>query len=296
MKLKTPTFPSRGHDRPGTPHHHTPGVLPGAAPSGVASFSPPPPATGAASSRPVSPLKKVAGGLTAPARQRNTAVMVAGLVFVILAGAIGASVAASFDDSLDVLVAAGPIAEGQAITADDFRVVQIAAAAGDIQAVAPDSIDSLIGRVAAGPIGAGSMIHPEQFVDPTQEATVIVGAALGPNQYPANGLKPGDRVRLIEVADEFDVGDDEDAGFVSGREIGLGEIVGVVRLGQADQLHFAIRVGESTANLVAQRVSQEQLSLALIDDGITIQQVEPLDPADAVVPLELDDETEEPAE
>ena len=283
MKLKTPKFPSKGH------HDVAPAPTPG-----MAQFSAPSTATGPTRitppAEPVSPLKKAAGGLAAPTRQRNAAVMIAGAAFIILAAALAASVASSFDDSIEVLVASREIVEGQPVTEQDFRTVRIAAGEGDIQAVSPDSIQDLVGRVAAGPIGEGSMIHPAQFAIASDETKVVVGAALGPDQYPATGLKPGDQVRLIEVSGRF-VGDEDN--FTSGREITVGEITDVVRLGSADALHFSIRVGESAASVVAQRVAQDRLTIALVDESLTLERVDPIAPVEPVVPLELEDESGE---
>jgi len=237
-------------------------------------------------------LRKAAGGLAAPARRKNAAVMLAGAALIIVAGALAASVAASFDDSLEVLVAAEPIAEGQEITSSDFRVVRIAAGAGDIQAVAPGAVEQLEGRIAAGPIGAGAMIHPSQFSVAATEQQLVIGAALEPNQFPATGLKPGDMVRLIEVSPR--PGRD-DSTFTAGQDIAIGEIVEVVGL-QQSKLHFSIRVSESAANVVAQRVAENRLSLALLDQSITLEQVDPLSPASPVVPLELETNEDEAGE
>ena len=291
MKLKTPKFPSKGH-------HDAP-LAPGA-PSQFAPMNMPPqpaPLTGAnlgaatgARSEPVSPLKKAASGLAAPTRQRNAAVMIAGAAFIILAAALAASVASSFDDSIEVLVASGEIVEGQTVTESNFRTVKIAAGEGDIQVVSPDSIQDLVGRVAAGPIGEGSMIHPAQFAIAGTEAKVVVGAALGPDQYPSTGLKPGDQVRLIEVVSRY--GGGEGSEFNAGREIAVGEITDVLRL-SSNALHFSIRVDESAATVVADRIAQDQLIIALVDESLTLKEIEEIIPAEPVVPLEFDDEPSE---
>jgi len=280
MKLKTPTFPRKSH-------HPEP-----AAPAPAAAAMPPtrPVATPASAASPASPLRKAAGGLVAPARQRNTAVMIVGVVFILLAAAIGASVAAAFDDSVDVLVAADSIAEGQLIQSSDFRVVQIAASAGAIEAVDPESIDDLVGRVAAGPIGEGSLVHLDQFADSVEEQQILVGASLRPNQYPANGLKPGDQVRLIAVGgtstDFLGRGDSGGA-----QEIAIGSITHVTEQATGNEIHVSIRVNESSANIVAQLISQNKITLGLVDQSIRVDRVDPLEAEDPVTPLTL-----EPAE
>jgi len=284
MKLKTPKFAAKGQNE--TRSQKAP-FAPTPQPPTMAQ-----PTQAVVSSAPVSPLKKAANGLAAPTRQRNAALMIAGAAFIVLSAAMAASVASSFDDSIEVLVASSEIAEGQPVMQDDFRAVRIAAGAGDIQAVSPASIADLVGRVAAGPIGEGSMIHPAQFAVFANEAQVVVGAALQPDQYPATGLKPGDQVRLIEVADRYGGGDDEGA-FSAGREITIGEVTDVVRLRSSDNLHFSIRVGESAASVVAQRVAQDRLTIALVDDSRVLEQVDPTNPVEPVVPFDLDDETDQ---
>lgn len=282
MKLKTPTFPRNGHHdkRPPAPPAPQPHVSAAPAPA------PQPPTTASA-------LKKVAGGLATPARQRNTAAMIAGLAFIVIAGAIGASVASSFDDSIDVLVAERDIEEGESLSEGDFRVVQIAAAAGDIEVVAPSSIDDLIGRIAAGPIGEGSMIHPNQFDVAYGEQKLLIGAALEPDQYPAGGLKAGDQVRIIAVAGRTSSAfGSDDVGLQSGQEVAVGEIVEVVAL-NSDRLHFSIRVPESTANIVVQLVSEDQISLGLLDEGVSLDVVSPLDPGASFTPQTLPEESGE---
>jgi len=227
----------------------------------------------------------VAGGLATPARQRNAVVMLAGAAFIIVAAALGASVASSFDDSLEVLVAANPIVEGETVQESDFRTVQIAAAAGDIEVVTPSSLENLVGRVAAGPIGDGAMIHLEQFTVAGDESRIILGASLTASQYPAGGLKAGDFVRLISVAPR--VSFDTEA-TTTGYEVGFGEITAAIPISDTS-IHYSIRVGESSANVVAQLLAEGRIALALVDRSIALEIVPALAPEQPVQPLEFDD-------
>lgn len=283
MKLKTPTFPRKGHHNAATPTMQSP--------------APPmrPPAAAAASpTAPAAALKKVAGGLNAPGRKRNAGAMIAGLAFIIIAGAMGASVASSFDDSIEVLVAERDIEEGESIARDDFRTVQIAAAAGDIEVMAPTSIDELVGRVAAGPIGEGSMIHPDQFANAYGEQKILIGATLEPNQYPAGGLKAGDEVRLIALAGRGSSSfDDEDGGGVGATEIAVGVVVDVIPLGSNNDLHISLRVPESSANIIVQLVSTDRISVGLLDEGISLDEVNPLAPEAPVDPQTVSEDAGE---
>lgn len=303
MKLKAPIFPSKNHRRapfagPGSP----PPVAPGSAAAPPAPAGPPlaqvtglstqqqPPAVqvGASThgrpSGPVTPLKRARAGLAGPVRQRNAAAMAAGLAFIVIAGLIGASVADSFDDSLEVLVAAEPLVEGQPIAATDLRIVRIAAATGDVQVVAPGELNNLTGRVAAGPIAAGAIIHPSLFVTQQEEIQVVVGVALEPDHYPASGLSPGDRVRVISLMPRRN----DDEILVSGQEIAVAEVVDASQL-SANKMHFSIRINESSANVVAQLVALERVTLVLVDQSLQLDSVDPLEPAEPPSPLQIEE-------
>lgn len=273
MKLKTPTLPRNGH------HDRARGAT-------TAWARPQEPVVSPVPASPADALRRAAGGLASPARTRNTAAMLAGLAFIVIAGAIGASVASSYDDSIDALVAASPINEGERITEDHFRTVRIAAAAGDIEILPPEAAAELVGRVAAGPIGEGAMVHPSQFDVAHSEQRILVGALLEPDEYPAGGLKRGDMVRLIAVAGSSLSGGDTE---VPLREIAIGEIADVVQMSET-AMHYSIRVPESASNIVVQLVAQNRLSLGLLDDSIELEGVEPLTPAEPVEPIELEDE------
>lgn len=277
MKLKTPTFPKKSH-------HPAPAATPPApATTAVPRVAP-------TTAQPLA-LRKVSAGLAAPVRQRNAAVILAGLAFIIVAGALAASVAASFDDSIEVLVASEDIAEGQPIAADDFRTVRVAAAAGDIKVVSPDSLDELVGRIAAGPIGEGALVHPSHFADPFAEERIVVGATLTSTRYPAADLKPGDTVRLIAVNPRTSFNDDGDE-FSAGSEIATGEITDISVLAN-DRQHFSIQVSESSATVVAQLAAQDRLVLALVDQSVRVDQVTPISPADPVLPEAIIDSVDE---
>ena len=114
----------------------------------------------------------------------------------------------------------------------------------------------------------------------------MIGAALNPDQFPAGGLKVGDKVRLIALADGFS--NDDDDSFVVGQEIAVGEIGDVTVLG-TNSTHFSIRVPESSANVVAQLVALDRLSLGLLDQSIDLEVVDPLAPAEIEAPLTIDE-------
>lgn len=238
----------------------------------------PPPETPLNGSRPAT-----AGMPVPPRRPRNTIWMVAGIALVLISGIAAASAISSLDDRVEVLVAARTIAEGAVVEDGDLRTASIAVDSG-IRAIPPEEAAELIGQVAAGPVGEGSIVHRSQFVagDAEGQPKVIVGLDLTAGQYPLAGLRPGDRVKVIEVSGaNAAFVQDSGAGASTGpRELAEGEVVDVVRLANNDRRLVSLRVSEAIASPLSERAHQGRIRLALIDDGLFDDAVAPLEPAD----------------
>ena len=218
--------------------------------------------------------------LVPPKRRSNTIWMVAGIALILISGLSAATLVQSLSSTVEVVVAARPIAEGEPVTADDFDVANLSTSSANVQAIEPERIEELVGLTAAGPIGEGSIVHPDSFIADSMinEATVLVGAALGPDNYPRAVLEPGDVVRLIELSSSTAVLE-EGVSFATGGEIATGEIVEVSPL-SGDSLHFSIRIGESSANRVVDRIASNRLSIALMDDPQGVEAMQPLEAED----------------
>lgn len=242
------------------------------------------PAAPVAPTAPLNGAKRSPAGVpAAPRRPRNTLWMVAGVLLVVVSGVAAATAVSSLDDRVDVLVAARTIAEGEVVVSGDLRTVSIGVDSR-IRAVPPDEAGQLVGQVATGPVGEGSIIHPSQFVagDSEDQPKVIVGAALEAGQYPLTGLRPGDRVKVIEVSGPNAVFDESST--LGPRELAEGEIVEVAPTASTDVLLVSIRINEAIAASLAERAQQGRLRLVLIDNGLLDDPVSPLDPADPAAP------------
>ncbi len=227
---------------------------------------------------------EAAGVPVGPARQRNTLWIIAGIALVLISGLAAATVVQSLSGRVDVLVAARLIAEGEVVEPGDLKSTSLAVEPG-VRAISPSELNNLIGMVATGPIGEGAIVHPSQFIDGNTEdqPTVIVGAALEAGQYPLSGLRPGDRVKVIEVSGATAAFDESTIG---PRELTEGEVVEVERLARSDAFLVSIRVNEAIATPMSERAQQGRLRLALIDSGLFDDPVAPLDPADPAEPGE----------
>ena len=229
------------------------------------------------------------GAPTAAARPRNGPWVIGGIILVVLSGLAAASLISSDETVVQrtsVVIAAQSIAEGRVLQAEDLAVAEITELAREIQVMAPETIDQIIGRVAAGPIGSGSVVHPDQFIigGLGQEPTVVVGAALGPDEYPQLTLRPGDLIRVIETRID-DIEGDDGIVRIDGRELAVAQVVEVRPL-SGDQLHFSLRVGESSANVLLDRIARGRVSIALIDGDTAARPAPALEPAAPLAPVD----------
>lgn len=202
---------------------------------------------------------------------------------MLVSGIAAATAVRSLSDRVEVLIASRTIAEGEVIEPGDLRTASIGVDSS-VRAVSPDEADGLVGKVATGPIGEGSIIHRSQFIagDSEDQPKVIVGAALSAGQYPLANLRPGDRVKIIEVSGPNAVFDDSRA--IGPRELAEGEIVEVSRTASSDGRLVSIRVNEAIATPLAERAQQGRLRLVLIDEGLLDDPVSPLAPAEPAQP------------
>lgn len=228
-------------------------------------------------------------GPATTARPRNGPWVIGGVVLVVLSGFAAASLISPEETAVQrtsVVIAAQSIAEGRVLEAEDLAVAEITELASEIQVMAPEAIDQIIGRVAAGPIGSGSVVHPDQFIigGLGQEPTVVIGAALGPNEYPLLTLRPGDLIRVVETRID-DIEGEDGIVRIDGRELAVAQIVEVRPL-SSDQLHFSLRVGESSTNVLLDRIARGKVSIALIDGDTAARPAPALEPAAPLDPVD----------
>lgn len=144
------------------------------------------------------------------------------------AGGLGSSMLVSAaDDRVEVLVAARDIAWGAVITDADLDKALVATDAPGRALPASES-DRVVGQTAAEPAPAGAVLAPghvsEQGVPGVGE--LLVGLRGEPGSIPARGLRPGEVVRVVPVADAAtgaDGGQAETAGGFDARVLGMGE-------------------------------------------------------------------------
>lgn len=194
---------------------------------------------------------KVTGG-----RDRRLPFVALGVVLVLGGALVSGLMVQSAGERTAVLAAAGPIAQGQVIAADDLKVVEVAVADG-VAVVPATHRSALVGQVAAAPVAEGTLLAPGQ-VSPDgglPDGTVVVGALLGPGQLPVANLQPGQRVRMLTTA-----GSAQPA-------LGEASVFATSPGTQTGSVFVSLAVDDGVADDVALAVAAQGLSLILMSAG-----------------------------
>lgn len=132
-------------------------------------------------------------------RRRRPALIGLAVLLIVGAAAVAGLLALRIDTRVPALVAARPIAVGQQITKDDLAEERIA---GDgLTVLGASELSQVVGSYAAQDIPRGrlvdaAMIQTQGFL---KSGTVAVGVSIPVGRMPANGLRPGDRVQVVQV-------------------------------------------------------------------------------------------------
>jgi hypothetical protein len=122
----------------------------------------------------------------------------AGLVLV--GAALGVGVWLLSSTSVEVVAARAAIDRGAVIAAADLEVTRVTVDPS-VQVVPAPELTGLVGKRAASDIAAGTLLSPAQVTDalPPGSGDSLVGVALTTGQLPAEPLRPGDHVRLVQT-------------------------------------------------------------------------------------------------
>lgn len=133
-----------------------------------------------------------------PTRGRRPGLIAAAVALVVGFALTGAMLVSDAGGKTDVLVAAGPMAAGQVLGADDVRSASVA---GDVRAIADGDLPTVLGRTAAVDLVEGQLLNRDMLtaatVPPAGQA--LVGLALAPGRLPGEVLATGDRVQALAV-------------------------------------------------------------------------------------------------
>lgn len=221
-------------------------------------------ATKTATPSPTAPAQgEVNGRAAAPAvastRLRRRPMLTLVSVGLVLLGAIAGLVVWSASTTTTEVVAARlSVDRGAVITAEDLMIVRTSLDPS-LQVVPGEGLSGLVGMRAASDITAGSLVNPAQVMADLVPATgeSVVGVALSVGKLPAEQLRPGDRVRLVQTPlDQSEVPD---------TQITIDAIVQGVSAPAADGMTVVVDliVPSSRAPEVAARAATGRVALVL---------------------------------
>ena len=145
--------------------------------------------------------RKPAPGAATPRKLRRGPLMILVSVGLVLIGAVlGVGVWLLSSSSVEVVAARAAIDRGAVITAADLEVTRVTVDPS-VPVVPASELAGLVGKRAASDVAAGTLLSPAQVTDalPPGTGDSVVGVALTTGQLPAEPLRPGDHVRLVQT-------------------------------------------------------------------------------------------------
>lgn len=156
---------------------------------------------------PASPNGHVPLAAAPPRLRRRPLMALVWIGLVLVGGALGVAVWMGSTTSSEVVAVRTAVDRGSTITASDLMVVRVAVDPS-VQVVPASQLAGMVGQRAASDLAAGTLLSPGQVTSDVVPATgqSVVGVALAVGKLPAEPLRPGDQVRLVQTpADQADV-------------------------------------------------------------------------------------------
>ena len=138
------------------------------------------------------------GSRPLPTRARRPGLIAAAVVLIAGFALAGGVLVSSAAGKTEVLVAAGGIPAGHALTEADLRAASIA---GDIRAIRADDLATVLGQNAAVGMVPGQVLNRDMLTTASVPAPdqAMIGLSLAPGQFPADGLAVGDQVLAVMI-------------------------------------------------------------------------------------------------
>lgn len=203
--------------------------------------------------------------LTPPTRRRPSWVLI-GTIVVGLSALLGAYVFGTISDTIQVTVAARDLDPGEAINAEDLRVVEMGRTDG-FRAIQPSQQDLILGLAPRGPIPEGTMLNtglfaPAESVIPAGK--VVVGSSLSAGAVPTATLGAADKVIILATSSAAAGTGDTPAPATILGEATVWSVRGEASTtGESGRVWIALLIDEAQQSAVAQAAADGRLRLAL---------------------------------
>lgn len=135
--------------------------------------------------------------------RRRPSMVIWSVALVVLGGVLGLAIWSLSSTSTEVVAVRAAVDRGELIAAEDLVVARVAVDPS-LRVVPAADLLQMVGQRAVRDLAPGTLLSPEQVgpdVIPGPGQT-IVGVAVGLGRLPAEPLRPGDRVRLVETSSD----------------------------------------------------------------------------------------------
>lgn len=132
--------------------------------------------------------------------QRRPLTVVVAVVLVCLGGVLGLWLWTSSSAATEVVAVRAPVERGRLIAATDLTTVRVTLDPS-MRTVPGSALESLVGKRAVTDLAVGTLVAPEQVgaaVVPGR-GFAVVAVPIAPGLIPAEPLKAGDTVRLVQA-------------------------------------------------------------------------------------------------
>lgn len=137
---------------------------------------------------------------TSPRLRRRPLLLVVGVALLVMGAMAGVWLWSAASTSVEVVVVRADVQRGAIIPASALGRVRVTVDPS-VQTVPGDQMESMVGRSAAVDLSAGALLTPSQVTDLVQpgEGMSMVGIPVAPGLMPAEPLRAGDQVRLVQT-------------------------------------------------------------------------------------------------
>ncbi|PSL01376.1 SAF domain-containing protein [Haloactinopolyspora alba] len=140
-----------------------------------------------------------------PKQRRRPALIGLGVALVALGGLGAAWLATSVSDSVSVIAMSTDVPRGQVIERADLTTADINTDPS-LEPVRAGRIDEIVGQHATSDLSSGSLLTLDAVADTVRpgDGEALVGVAVTAAQLPAEPLRPGDSVRIVDTPNPQD--------------------------------------------------------------------------------------------
>jgi len=123
------------------------------------------------------------------------------VALIVACGALGSYLYTQAGAKVPVVMAVHDIPAGHTIDRSDLTSVEVS---GGVTAVAGDHLSNLVGETAAVEILPNTLVQRAMVTSgaPLTASQAIVGVAAAPGQIPSSGLRPGDKVEVLQLPEK----------------------------------------------------------------------------------------------